>query len=140
MSILVEELLSMPINQVTETVITHSFEWEIYKYVLVGYGEDQEVEDVCNEVTVNLTVPRVSFIEYIDILLFYKHHNWYQNHYVTSKMTPLNSSSYPSDCWLYFDTKNGNLLFNGDNRAQVLATYYIEEFNQFAVIMLAMES
>lgn len=134
MNKLLSELIAMPINIEQKSVIAPEFKWEIYKYVNVYIGEDVEVEDVCYDVTMKPKVPKISFVDYLELLHIYKKRNWYQKHYVASVVIPFDIES-PYGFWDYFDQSRGNLLYDDRRENKVTALYFIEEFEQYAIIL-----
>lgn len=113
-----------------------SFDWEIFKYtnVYVNGEGDGEVVDTSTETVVNMRVPELTFVELIDLILYCSNNGYNERHYYTSCVEPFKNEGEGSRIWIYFDMKKEHTLFNKINPPEIMAIYYLAEFEKFIVM------
>lgn len=123
-----------------EEVETHfTMETINYEYgaSINEYG-DREVVDVSREFEVCVTIPKISFLDWVETLCSLHKFAVETEHLYTKQIIPY--TPHDSPVWGYFYEVRGNLLFYGqtylDQDKVRIYMYFIEDFNYYVLLRL----
>lgn len=99
------------IEKISNTFINHpstnvKFDWKTFGYRKSG-PEDDDVEDYENKVSIYLKIPKISFLELLDLLTVIRFNRSCDTFYLTT-INP--SDQLSMGAWHYFETVTNNVL------------------------------
>lgn len=110
------------------------FKWEVFNYRNVLVSGDYEVQDIQTDVLIDMSVPSISLVELVELLVYCKRKGYKENHYYTSDVEPFQQENEAEMVWFYFNQQYENTLTYSYSSDKIIAIYHLCEFDKFIVM------